>query len=332
MSDDQNARQEPLVLESRAAESLKFYAENYDQLFFEGLGSGGAPIILGKAPQICRFCDRSEPAVTFKKKAHAAPELVGNKRAFTLYECDDCNSRFSSFEDDLAKMTLGYRTLSQVRGKRGIPTLTNKGESSRIEFVGGQLQLKQVLGEGLISVDDTVNQVQVVYESQPYRPLGVYKCLAKIAFTLLPEAELAHFAELKRWLREEDVHTCKVYSDGNHLCATSFVPGPRPFPQPIVGLFRRKTDVDAPYCVLILVYGNYSMQIFVPCPSMDARIANRQLSVFVYPHLYQLQPWRAAGAVRSGLEDLSSADRQSFDKEMNLHFDSRTRTSPKQAR
>jgi hypothetical protein len=318
---------EPLILESRAAEALKFYAENYDQLFFEALGPGKSPIVLGTKPQTCRFCDRSRPAVTFKKKAHAVPELVGNKRASTLYECDDCNNRFSSFEDDLGKMTLGYRTLSQVRGKNGVPTLTNKGEMSRIEFDGGQLHIKQVLGEGLVSINDDVNQVQIVYDSQPYRPLGVYKCLAKSAFTLLPEDEIQHFPELKQWLREEDVATNKVYSEGNHICSMSFVPGPRPFIQPVAGLFRRKTDVDAPYCVFLLVYGNYSMQIFLPCPSMDARITDRQIQVFVYPHLYQLQPWLASGPIRSSHEDFSAAGRQSFEKKMNLHFDSRSRKS-----
>jgi HNH endonuclease len=74
--------------------------------------------MLGSKPHTCRFCDRKKPEVTFKKKAHAVPELIGNKTLLTFYECDDCNDRFSSFEDDFAKMTLGDRSISQARGKK----------------------------------------------------------------------------------------------------------------------------------------------------------------------------------------------------------------------
>ncbi len=50
----------------------------------------------------CRFCDRAEPLVHFRKDAHVYPEALGNKRFFTYWECDDCNERFGgSIENDL---------------------------------------------------------------------------------------------------------------------------------------------------------------------------------------------------------------------------------------
>src|SRR5262245_16553961 len=101
-----------LYLEENAAKALLFYQENYETLIFEGLKRKGKPKVLGTKPRVCRFCDQGKPYVTFKKKAHAIPELVGNKTLLTLYECDQCNKRFSSFEDDFAKMTLGDRSLA----------------------------------------------------------------------------------------------------------------------------------------------------------------------------------------------------------------------------
>ena len=58
----------------------------------EYIGSGGK----------CRFCDNDDRQ-KFRKKAHTFPEALGNKWVFSNDECDACNSRFSVYEDSLAK-------------------------------------------------------------------------------------------------------------------------------------------------------------------------------------------------------------------------------------
>lgn len=313
-----------VILEEKAAEALKFYTANYDTLVWQGLQPGNRLPKLGSKPQICRFCDRTRHEVTFRKKAHAVPELIGNKTLVTLYECDDCNDRFSSFEDDFAKMTLGDRSVSRTRGKKSVPTLTATGKKSRIEHAPAGLVMKQYVDEGFISIDEQASQLKISYETQPFRPLGAYKCLAKMAYTLLPEVELPHFPELKAWLREKDVTTKKVYGDGNHLCSMSFVPGPKPFPCPIVALLRRKTTVAAPYAMFFVAFANWTYQIFVPCPRQDNALAGKNIQIYLYPHFYQLQPWRALGAVQVKNTDLSDPERRAEPKKINLHFDSMT--------
>lgn len=255
--------------------------------------------------------------------------MIGNKSLLTYYECDVCNDRFSSFEDDFGKMTLGDRNLSQTRGKSAVPTLTSAGNKSRIESQGGRLLMKHYIEEGLVSIDEEAKQVKIVYETQPYRALGAYKCLAKMAYTLLPEVELVNFPELRAWLLEKDVATRKVYADGNHLCSMTFVPGPKPFPTPIVALLRRKTSTDAPYAVFFVAFANWSYQIFVPCPRQDAALNGKQLQIYMYPHLYQLQPWRAPAPVQVKNADLSDPERKAEPKKINLHFDSVNPTDPK---
>src|ERR1700736_389326 len=93
----------PVVTE--ALNALQFYEHNYTTLMFRQL-TGSRPIILGAKPFRCRFCSGQPPERTFRKRAHAVSELLGNKVLRSLYECDACNERFSTFEDDLAKMTL----------------------------------------------------------------------------------------------------------------------------------------------------------------------------------------------------------------------------------
>jgi len=263
-----------------------------------------------------------------RNEAHAVPELIGNKTLFTLYECDECNNRFSSFEDDFAKMTLGDRSISRTRGKQAVPTLTSKGKKSRIEHAASGLVMKQYIDEGFIALDEQASQLKISYETQPFRPLGAYKCLAKMAYTLLPAIELPHFPELKAWLREKDVATKKVYGNGNHLCLMSFVPGPKPFPSPIIALLRRKTSVAAPYAMFFVAFANWTYQIFAPCPRQDSALAGKTIQTYLFPHYYQLQPWLAPGAVQVKNADLSDPNRRAEPKSIHLHFDSMTSANP----
>src|SRR5262245_17363445 len=68
----------------------------------------------------CRFCGRGPSEVTFKKKAHAGPELLGSKTIRTTAECDECNARLGrDFESHLGNRFDFLRSVTQVRGKGG---------------------------------------------------------------------------------------------------------------------------------------------------------------------------------------------------------------------
>lgn len=69
------------------------------------------------AERICRFCQKHEGAVSFKMKAHAFPELLGENDYLIEDECDICNSMFSAFESHLSKFFLPYLSAVQVKGK-----------------------------------------------------------------------------------------------------------------------------------------------------------------------------------------------------------------------
>jgi hypothetical protein len=57
-----------------------WFAERYDYIAAGILLPNMPKQYLGdKTFQLCRYCGRHEPEVTFKKKAHAFPELIGNK-------------------------------------------------------------------------------------------------------------------------------------------------------------------------------------------------------------------------------------------------------------
>jgi hypothetical protein len=296
-----------------ALKALEFYVENYEQQMFSGLGMANKQVALGAEPFECRFCDGKPPERTFKKRAHAVSELLGNKVIKSLYECDQCNERFSTFEDDLGKMTLPFRNVGGVSGKNGVPTLLSaSGESlgkSRMEFKDGTLHMSHPSGDSSFHVDELAKTFTFSYVVQPYRPLGAYKALCKSAFTLLPPDQLVHFNELKRWLLQDDVTTGQVYGNGCHVCCRSFVPAFKAFHQPLVILLQRKKQIDAPYMSMFIAFGNITYQIFLPCPVKDEHLRGKTISLVTYPHLYQLQPWRSPGPISYEQIDLSGSER-----------------------
>lgn len=280
-----------IPIETEALKALQFYLDNYSTLMFQGLG-GNKQIILGSKPFKCRFCGGEPPHRTFKKRAHAVSELLGNKAMKSLYECDFCNERFCGFEDDLAKMTLPSRSVGGVIGKKGAPKLVAAdGGSARMQVKGDMLDFSHDAGD-IGFVEDVENKLlKFTYVEQPYRPLAVYKALCKSAFTLLPDAELIHFQQLRQWLLQDDLTTDQVYTRGGHICYSTFVPAFRPFKQPIVSLLKRKEQIDAPYMSFFIATGNSSYQIFLPCPEKDDHLRGKTITFFAFPHLFELQPW-----------------------------------------
>ena len=69
-------------------EAFTFYDDHYDGLGQWILQPGKKFFLGDKANRQCRFCEKRSPEVTFRKKAHAIPELLGNKSLITYYECD----------------------------------------------------------------------------------------------------------------------------------------------------------------------------------------------------------------------------------------------------
>jgi hypothetical protein len=115
----------------------KWFMDRYSYVMFP-LGECERPIKLadhvqGK-PRICRFCGKRDDEVTFKSVAHAIPEFIGNRCMISMNECDECNQFFANnAEDHLSKASAPMRTMSQVRGKKGIPTHKAKGDVLRVE-------------------------------------------------------------------------------------------------------------------------------------------------------------------------------------------------------
>lgn len=77
----------------------------------------GEPI---KEKRKCRYCKRTMPQVSFKKKAHTISEALGNKTIITNDECDECNQLFGdTLESDLISIFDFPRMYYKISGKNG---------------------------------------------------------------------------------------------------------------------------------------------------------------------------------------------------------------------
>lgn len=230
--------------------------------------------VYDKTKRVCRFCGRSQPETSFKKKAHAISESLGNKNLICLEECDECNSRFSkTIEQDIAHIFSLNLTLHGVFGKKGIPTIKGDGFSMKIDT-----STRKTLGRTTVvftfrdmpnsrdpqTVAKSISKKYPLYSE--YIPQNVYKCLCKYVLSLVDSSELQYFKETIAWINEP-IKKLKLppiwhYSVPNAVEAwdqsTSMI------------IMRRKhSKKDLPYCWAIIIIAGNPYLFIVPFCSQD---------------------------------------------------------------
>lgn len=247
-------------------DAFELLATNYETIFAGQYDVGHKHAIGPTPPQVCRFCDRSPPEVTFRTEAHAIPELLGNRQLVVTDECDACNALFAkSIEDHLGKFTKPYRVMGQVRGKSGVPSYKSPKRLSRVDFHPTTgLVIQQHAEDSLIEVKEEENRVRMSFVVERHVPSAVYKALVKIALSVMPSSDLKNFAHAKRWIRHED-HTKPLLTPLKLLFY--FVPGPKPHAGTSIMVLRKKSSSaveQLPHYLLLLAFGNLQYQIMVP--------------------------------------------------------------------
>lgn len=234
-----------------------------------------------KKDKKCRFCGREHPEVTFKMVTHAIPEFTGNKILISEYECDECNGLFSKMETQMSNYMNMYHTAAQVHGKKGVPSYKpNSQQGSKIDLGSEVVNIKSIQGETPIINVDEENKTITYQGHRSYIPQMVFKCLTKMAMTIMPEKELKYFSATLDWLQG------KFEYDKNLIVRFRYYPGIRPLPFVSCMLFKRKEDAlkaAVPYCLFGLAYSNFVFQIHVPCCENDADLHGKKVDILLIP-------------------------------------------------
>ncbi len=213
-----------------------------------------------KENQVCRFCKKSEPEVSFRSDAHVIPESLGNKTLFTNSECDNCNQFFGrGIENDFGTWSNIKRTLAGISGKNGVPTV--KGGGWRAENESDHIKIKQYGNAPDPVLDEEKKQVLLNIERGTYTPVAVLKTFVRIGLTLMPVEELLNFSEALAWIQEED-HT-KSRVEKCLVIRTSLSGRKRDCVDASL-LIRKAAVMGVPYAFLILAYGYEMFQVHLP--------------------------------------------------------------------
>ncbi|MBP6782153.1 MAG: hypothetical protein KA152_00065 [Verrucomicrobiales bacterium] len=249
-------------------DAVGFYDQHYSIVFDSELTVGRHIKLAdqqGIEDRICRFCGLGKPNVTFRKVAHAVPEFLGNKSLVSQNECDACNEKLADeYEDHLSKWFGPMRTVSQIRGKGGVPTYKNK--DIRIEMGEKGLEIG-IIGEELessLNFDGPFTfKIPVPTPAQAHVPLRAAKALLKVACSICPPELLSECQPTIEWLMSRVNASLSMFP-----VLFAFTPGPNPYCDGKVFLLRRKSDAKLPFLWCILATANYRFQFFVPfCPS-----------------------------------------------------------------
>ncbi len=231
----------------------------------------------------CRFCSRSKPEATFRNTAHAIPEFLGNKSLISMNECDACNKELADkYEDHLSKWFGPMRTVSQMPGKRGVPTYKDINGRTRIEMGKDGLRFTVVNDKLMDSLDrdgPLSFSLPVDTPSQPHVPLCAAMALVKMACSISPFNKSPSVQPAIDWLMGKAQARVQGFP-----VLYSFTPGPNPYHTGNVMLLRRKVDEAIPYLWCIVASTNYRFQFFVPfCPE-DAWIKSGKRASFDCMH------------------------------------------------
>lgn len=229
------------------------------------------PKLKTKAERKCRFCNKSMPAVKFKKDAHLFPQLMGNRNIVTDFECDNCNSFFGKYENDLANFMGLSRTLSFLKGQDGLPKFKNPDKNLIVgeEDETNNRRRINLLSVGLendhFKIDQENKKLTINSVRHPFTPIKVFKVLLKIGYSLLPENELNDYQNLKKILMSNELDN-KMYGNPFFRLLGFFSPG-APFPSPTIFCCKKredKNDINCPSRTYIIYFQNNIYQFFMP--------------------------------------------------------------------
>ncbi|TCC95019.1 HNH endonuclease [Pedobacter hiemivivus] len=272
-------------------ENMRLFLSKYEeQLTYEAPTSkpkGRVP----KNERFCRFCQKKSPDVTFKNEPHIIPELLGKNFGVSDFECDLCNEYYGKFETDFAYYLGLLRSFYFVKGKGNVPTFKSPNESliARMETLQSGTKgmgITDFTSEGF-DINIETGRTTITYIKHSYTPIKVFKCLLKIALSILPFSDFRFYGEILHFMSNDENHEyyvqfAKVWSYETNVRRI----------KPACYIFRRRNNVDdVPKHVFMLYFENMIYEFFIPRYALDeALYITREFSSYYCPPILLDEP------------------------------------------
>lgn len=216
-----------------------------------------------KRKRVCRYCGRKMPEVTFKKDAHAIPDALGNKQLICNEECDKCNHRLSTIEENLTSHMEYNRVRCLIPNKDGkIPEIEGRDFVARRNadgipqiIVDGRKTTLRKNPDGSLSL--RINGAKPIYDND------IYKTLVKCVIGLLPTEELPHFKNTIKWINGV------LFGDSYPSIYKAYIKDANT--QPKCKIFLNQKQIPySPYCTALLYTCDMVYLFVVPFVTIDA--------------------------------------------------------------
>lgn len=284
--------------------------QNYDPFEFgrkkDFIGQGD------KSKRVCRFCSNDNSKVTFKGKAHAISEALGNKKVILYDECDQCNEKFSeTIEPDIVNYLAAYRTFFGVKGKGG--TKSFKGENFSLK------PDKQKERNTILEIDDSEEEKGHIYKLKTGKKIklqNIYKALCKYVLSVIDEKDLHHFTKTIDWIN--DTITFDTLPKVARMISNT------PFsPEPKLAVYLRKNDnEDIPFAIGEFYFTCFVFTFLIPLnDEYNTKFASKegyQKYLEMFSHYEQTDNWI--------FHDFSDNKERSFD--LTLKFEINDQNTP----
>ena len=227
-----------------------------------------------QASKVCRFCLRDSALTSFRQDAHVLPEFMGNKVLFSHFECDECNSLFSKYENAFTNYFGIHHTFSRLKGKTKIPKYKSEKEGFSVEAREEDIGMFSSNGNDSVRIDHKENKINIETIRPSYIPNQVLKCLVKIGFCAIPNTDLPFLEQTRKWLRGElDDKTFKghplfivYYNIGGGLLSKF----------PFAAVLSKRDNRSVPQTTVMICYDRFKFQFFMPFDIRDAKLFERQ--------------------------------------------------------
>ena len=218
--------------------------------------------------QICRYCGESSP-LKFKTKAHFIPEFTGNKNLFNFNECDDCNNKFSTYENSLKNFGV-LNVFLPIKGKKKFPVHRDNKNKTSTKFTDSKTLITTINSDDAFDLDG--DKIKLKVSSTSFIPIYVQKALTKLAISMMPKEDLIYFKTLISWLLDKNAFT----DNKIEMIALYTTDTKTKNLKPKAYLFKRLKNYSCPQYSLIFLWGYYKIQIFIPCNPFDLYLERLQ--------------------------------------------------------
>lgn len=279
-----------------------------------------------KEPRACRFCKKTEKEVTFKMDAHVIPQFLGNRNLLSYFECDECNSLFSSYEDSFANFFGITRTFAQIKGQsRKVPKYKDNKTGLEVFLTDTGIQMTMIEGNDPIKFDLESQSLEITTERPSYIPIHIPKTLIKIGLCMLEPDEVDNYNYARNLIIQSDKDI--NFNKSNILRILGyFIPGPPKFTKPFAQLYKKKADKSEFLCPtrqLILYYANYCFQIILPFAKQDEWLEGKKIDNPVFPLLIDNSHFDEFGKYQKLNLDLTSNKKKKGEEHIiSFSFDS----------